>query len=103
MYVAVLICGIVGLLMFFMAYLIWAKKKLFLIAGYNDDKFGGDKEKLGKVMGIYSIIIGIVIFPLPFAVEYIGTYFINLFIIFISVSTIPLVIYINILNRKKVN
>ncbi|MBK3495211.1 DUF3784 domain-containing protein [Viridibacillus sp. YIM B01967] len=57
---------VVGLICIFLGYLIWFKKMLFLIAGYNESTFEGDKEKLAKGIGIVAIISGIVTILFPF-------------------------------------
>jgi uncharacterized iron-regulated membrane protein len=100
MYLAIIICSIVSLFMILMGYLIWAKKKLFLIAGYNEETFVGNKEKLAKTMGIFSISIGILSFILPFALEYIGSFTGFIFAIIIVLGTIITGIYVNMLNKK---
>jgi Domain of unknown function (DUF3784) len=100
MYLGVFICSIVSLLMILLGYLIWAKKKLFLIAGYDEETFVGDKEKLVKAMGMFSIFIGILTFILPFTLEYIGSFTGYIFAIVIVLGTIVMFIYVNMLNRK---
>lgn len=62
----IIITTIVGLICIFLGYLIWFKKMLFLIAGYNDATFEGDKEKLAKGTGIVLILAGIVTISLPY-------------------------------------
>lgn len=62
----IIITMVVGLICIFLGYLIWFKKMLFLIAGYNDDTFEGDKEKLAKGTGIVLILSGIMTILLPY-------------------------------------
>lgn len=78
-----IVSGCVTLLFFILAYLIWGKKKLFFIAGYEE---GGikDKDKLARYMGIFLIIFGISIFFIPFIN---GKYK-----LFYSLATIPYII-----------
>ncbi|WP_397538857.1 DUF3784 domain-containing protein [Rummeliibacillus pycnus] len=45
---------------------------LFLIAGYNEAIFEGDKEKLAKGTGIVLIISGIVTILLPYFLYWFG-------------------------------
>lgn len=68
------VCGIVSFIMFIFGYLIWRKKQLYLIAGYNEKEFKGNKEKLAKVTGIFCICISILTFAFPFGLEYIGEF-----------------------------
>lgn len=95
-----IICSIASLLMILLGYLIWAKKKLFLIAGYDEETFEGDKEKLAKAMGMFSIFVGILVFIFPFTLEYIGSFTGYIFAIIIVLGTMAMFIYVNILNRK---
>lgn len=55
-----------------MGYLVWFKKMLFFIAGYNEATFTGDKEQLAKSTGIIAILAGILVIILPFALEFFG-------------------------------
>ena len=52
----VLVCSLISVFMLVLGYLIWVKKKLFLIAGYKEESFKGNKERLAKTMG--AIIYG---------------------------------------------
>lgn len=67
-----IITTVVGLICIFLGYLIWFKNMLFLIAGYNDSTFEGDKEKLAKGTGIVHIISGIVTILLPYFLYWFG-------------------------------
>ena len=67
-----IITSIVGLICIVLGYLIWYKKMLFLIAGYNEATFEGDKEKLAKGTGIVLIISGIVTILLPYFLYWFG-------------------------------
>lgn len=59
-----LIVGIFCSIMFFaFSYLIWNKKQLWLIAGYEKGKIK-EENKLAKSMGIFLIISGIYFFIL---------------------------------------
>ncbi|MDX8342491.1 DUF3784 domain-containing protein [Rossellomorea sp. YZS02] len=94
MYLPFIICICVGLLIAYLGYLIRVKKKLYLIAGYQDDAYKGDKEKLAKVFGLYIMIVGMMTMILPFALEFIGLYTGTVFGILIGVSAIVLSVYV---------
>lgn len=49
-----LVCLFVGLLIIFLGYQIHVKKRLFLLAGYQEETFVGDKNKLAKLSGAFS-------------------------------------------------
>jgi Domain of unknown function (DUF3784) len=55
--------------MFLFSWLIWKKKKLWLIAGYQESEFKGDKENLAKTMGIFCLTIGVFVIALPFGLH----------------------------------
>lgn len=90
------VCGIVSFIMFMFGYLIWKKKQLYLIAGYNEKEFKGNKEKLAKVAGMFSIFIGILTVALPFGLEYINEFVGIFFSIIVVLSTIGVIIYVNV-------
>src|SRR6185437_79473 len=92
---AVISCTFVGIICFLFGYLIWSKKQLSLIAGYDEKTFKGDKNKLAKVVGLYTIGVGIITISLPFSFEYIGSFTGVLYTIIIFPGTIVLVIYTN--------
>ncbi|WP_369902814.1 DUF3784 domain-containing protein [Bacillus manliponensis] len=91
------VCVIVSLIMFLFGYLIWKKKKLHLIAGYNEKEFTGNKEKLAKISGVFSICIGILTLLLPFGLEFIGDFVGIIFAITVALSTIGVIIYMNLI------
>ncbi|MCP9277396.1 MULTISPECIES: DUF3784 domain-containing protein [Bacillus cereus group] len=66
------ICTIISLIIIIMGYQIHIKKRLFLIAGYQEETFIGDKNKLAKLFGIFAYIVGIATFLLPFGLEILG-------------------------------
>ncbi|MCG7343948.1 DUF3784 domain-containing protein [Sporosarcina sp. ACRSL] len=92
---ALITCLFVSILFFFFSYLIWKKREFSFIAGYNEESFKGDKDKLAKAVGLYSLIIGLLTLLLPFGLEFIGTIVGAIFTIIIIVGTIGLIIYIN--------
>ncbi|MFJ7934077.1 DUF3784 domain-containing protein [Sporosarcina sp. NPDC096371] len=95
-----IVCLFVSLLLFFFSYSIWKKKNLSFIAGYDENTFKGDKNKLAKAVGSITMIIGIVTLLLPFALEFIGSFVGILFGTIVFVGTIGLVIYINAINKE---
>ncbi|ACK58827.1 conserved hypothetical protein [Bacillus cereus B4264] len=67
-----LVCLFVGLLIIFLGYQIHVKKRLFLLAGYQEETFVGDKNKLAKLSGAFSYIVGVATIILPLGLEKIG-------------------------------
>ncbi|WP_253907680.1 DUF3784 domain-containing protein [Bacillus sp. WMMC1349] len=80
----------------FIVYSCWfaylEKKKLNLIAGYDEKQYKGDKNKLARKMGIYSIVLGIFIITLPLLMVYIGTWYSWVFVIIIELLTLFILI-----------
>ncbi|PFD92631.1 DUF3784 domain-containing protein [Bacillus cereus] len=66
------ICTIVSLIIMISGYQIHIKKRLSLIAGYQEETFIGDKNKLAKLFGIFAYVVGIATFLLPFGLEIFG-------------------------------
>ena len=95
-----IICLFVSVLLFFFSYLIWKKKDLSFIAGYNENTFKGDKNKLAKATGSFLLVIGIATLILPLALEFIGSFAGILFGTIIIAGTIGLVVYINVINKE---
>ncbi|WP_083669708.1 DUF3784 domain-containing protein [Viridibacillus sp. FSL H8-0123] len=79
--------------------MIWKKKKLSLIAGFQESDFNGDKEKLAKDIWIFSIFIGVVGIAFPFSIQLIGEWVAWVLTIVIFVSSIFNVIKIYIGNN----
>jgi hypothetical protein len=87
-------CLLVSFLLFFFSYLIWHKKELSFIAGYNEKTFKGDKNKLAKTVGSFLVATGVLTLILPFGLEFIGSIVGIIFTTIIIAGTIGLVIYI---------
>lgn len=93
----ILICFFAALVIFLFSYLLWKKKMLFLLIGFNEKEFLGDKEKLAKRVGIITTIIGIATLLLPVftyifgqnAISYYGIIVILLVIIATTFYTVP--------------
>ncbi|MEH7382771.1 DUF3784 domain-containing protein [Bacillus sp. JJ1533] len=94
-----IVCFFVGLFCIFMGFLIWKKKQLSLIAGYKEDAYKDDKKKLAKVVGLFTIVIGLLTILLPFGLEFISELFGLLFGAIVVLGSIVLVIYINKINK----
>ncbi|MTH54620.1 DUF3784 domain-containing protein [Bacillus mangrovi] len=92
-----LVCAAVGILLFVMAYLIWKKKHLYLIAGYSEEAFKGDKEKLARTMGLFCAVIGLLTLFLPFGLDFIGDAAGIAFGAVVYLSAVFLVIYVQLL------
>ncbi|RFB10203.1 DUF3784 domain-containing protein [Bacillus sp. HNG] len=92
-------CFFAGLLCILLGFLIWKKKQLSLIAGYNEETYKGDKEKLAKVVGLFTIIVGLLTILLPFGLEFVSELFGLLFGAIITIGSIVLIIYVNKLNK----
>ncbi|MCI0764122.1 DUF3784 domain-containing protein [Bacillus sp. TL12] len=94
-----IICFLVGMLILILGYQIHIKKRLFLLAGYQEEPFVGDKEKLAKIAGIFSYVIGIATALLPFGLEAFGDAAGIGYGVFVVVSTVLLVIWGNVINK----
>ena len=92
---ALITCLFVSILFFIFSFLIWKKRDFSFIAGYNEESFKGDKDKLAKAVGLFLLIIGILTLLLPFGLQFIGSIAGALFTIIVIVGTIGLIVYIN--------
>lgn len=68
------ICIVIGLFTIFMGWLIWKKEQYHLISGFNVATYKGDAKKLGKLFGVFAILIGALTMTLPFTLEFIGNW-----------------------------
>lgn len=80
-----------------MGYLVWFKKMLFFIAGYNEATFTGDKEQLAKSTGIIAILAGILVIILPFALYFFGMI---AGVVFCALCLIGLIVVFLVKNKK---
>ncbi|WP_258237051.1 DUF3784 domain-containing protein [Bacillus sp. NP247] len=76
------------------------KKRLFLLAGYQEETFVGDKNKLAKLSGVFSYIAGVVTIILPFGLEKIGDVVGIVYAILVVLGTIMFLIEANLLNKS---
>ncbi|MEC2076356.1 DUF3784 domain-containing protein [Metabacillus fastidiosus] len=90
----ILSCTLTSVILFLFSYLIWSKKELSLISGYNEKTFKGDKNKLAKAVGLFLIINGVLVFILPFGLEFIGS------IAGAIITIIALGLYMKFINKK---
>ncbi|GMR65483.1 MULTISPECIES: DUF3784 domain-containing protein [Bacillus] len=95
-----LVCLFVGLLIIFLGYQIQVKKRLFLLAGYQEETFVGDKNKLAKLSGVFSYIVGVSTIILPFGLEKIGDVVAIVYTILVVLGTIVFIIKANLLNKS---
>lgn len=87
-------CLFVSMIFFLFGYLIWKKKDLSFISGYNEKTYSGDKEKLARGVGLLLLEIGILTLLLPFGLEFIGSITGTLYGIIVVVSIVVCVVYI---------
>ncbi|AEH60836.1 conserved hypothetical protein [Methanosalsum zhilinae DSM 4017] len=86
-----LIFWISGFMLIVLGYLIAFKKKMALIAGYNEKEVK-DKQGLARLVGYFTISIGAVTAIMPFLMQNIGEYAIWIFsVIVIGGSIIVLI------------
>ncbi|MCQ9282530.1 hypothetical protein NQ129_12145 [Priestia aryabhattai] len=64
---------IVSIICFLFSYLIGYKKMLFLVIGYKDELFLGDKNKLGKRIGTIAFLLGVMTLLLPLGLTWFGS------------------------------
>ncbi|MGG3801722.1 DUF3784 domain-containing protein [Metabacillus fastidiosus] len=98
----VITCALVGFISIFLGYLIWIKKELSIIAGFNDKIFKGDRNKLAKAYGLFAIFIGILTFILPFALEFDKSVFVIIYTIIVILGSIFVRVYAHKLNNSKI-
>lgn len=96
-------CLFASLFLFQSAYLIWYKKDLTFIAGYDEKKFKGDKDRLARAYGIFCLASGILTVLLPFGMEFIGSYTGVIIGIWITVGVFVLSFYSQSLNKERKN
>ena len=81
----IIIFILIGLSMIISGFLVWKKKKYGLIAGYTESSVK-NKEKFGKLNGIFLIIVGLItiLFGLLAEVLNVGVYLACIFIFAIT-------------------
>lgn len=86
---------VVGIFIIFLGYLIWFKKMLFLIIGYSENTFYGDKEKYAKRIGLLVIILGVFVIVMPLAVMVFGEIVEQIYKYFILIYVVIMLIVAN--------
>ncbi|MFJ7183310.1 DUF3784 domain-containing protein [Lysinibacillus xylanilyticus] len=94
-----IICIVLAFIFIFMGYLVHIKKKLWLIAGYQEENFIGDKDKLAKLFGVFSYIVGIATFLLPFGLEFWGNISGIIYAVCICLGTVATLVWKQIINK----
>ena len=92
-------CLFVSTICLLFGYLIWKKKELSFISGYNEKTYSGDKDKLAYGVGLLLIGIGVLTLLLPFGLEFIGSIIGTLYGIIVVVSIVACVVYIKSINK----
>ncbi|WP_107951574.1 DUF3784 domain-containing protein [Lysinibacillus parviboronicapiens] len=100
MIVGFITCIVLAAIISFMGYQIHIKKKLWLIAGYQEESFTGDKDQLAKLFGIFSYIVGIATFLLPFGLEYWGFISNIIYAVCICVGSVVILVWKQIINKQ---
>ncbi|MCU4814864.1 hypothetical protein HFP64_23635 [Bacillus sp. AC79A.1] len=75
---------------------------MFLLAGYQEETFVGDKNKLVKLSGAFSYIVGVATIILPLGLEKIGDVVGNIYTILIVLGTVAFIIKANLLNKSAI-
>lgn len=96
-----IICIVLALIFVFMGYLTHIKKKLWLIAGYQEESFLGDKDKLAKLFGLFSYIVGIATFLLPFGLDFFGSISGFIYAVCICLATVATLVLKQIMNKPR--
>ena len=92
-------CLFVSIICFLLGYLIWKKKELSLISGYNEKTYSGDKDKLAYGVGLLLTGIGVLTLLLPFGLQFIGSIIGIFYGIIVVVSIVACVVYIKSINK----
>jgi hypothetical protein len=94
----VVMCTIVSVYLIFFGFFIGKKKELGLLTFFDENAFKGDKDKLSNAIGMLVVGVGIVIFILPFALNFIGIYagvIIGMLVIAAGLASVIFYIYLN--------
>lgn len=95
---AIIISIFIGVYFIISGLLIWRKQKRNLIAGYKETEFSGNKKKLSKDVGIFSIVIGLIILILPITIKYLFEWTVWVLVSLIVILTTFILIKINFKN-----
>ena len=95
----IITCIFVSVILFLFSFVIWKKRDLSFISGYNEQTFKGDKNKLANAVGALLMIYAVLTLILPFVLEFIGTIAGTIFAIILITGIIGLIIYIKFINK----
>ena len=95
----IITCMFVSGILFLFSFIIWKKKDLSFVAGYNEQTFSGDRNKLANAVGAFLMISAVLTLILPFALAFIGGIAGGIFTIILITGIIGLVIYIKSINK----
>lgn len=95
----IITCIFVSVILSLFSFVIWKKKDLSFVAGYNEQTFSGDPHKLANAVGAFLMISAVLTLILPFALQFIGAIAGILFAIILITGIIGLVIYIKFINK----
>ena len=95
----VIACIFVSVLLSLFSFVIWKKKDLSFVAGYNEQTVSGDPHKLANAVGIFLMISAVLTLILPFALVFIGAIAGILFATIFITGMVGLVIYIKLINK----
>ena len=95
----IITCIFVSVILFLFSFIIWKKKDLSFVAGYNEQTFSGDRNKLANAVGAFLMISAVLTLILPFALVFIGGIAGGMFTIIQITGIIGLVIYIKSINK----
>ena len=96
----VIACLITSSLLFLFSYLIWKKREFTLIAGFNENTFQGDNNKLANAVGFFLMTSGVLILILPLGIGVVGLVAGQVISILIILGIVILVFYINRLSKS---
>ena len=92
-------CIFVSVILSLFSFVIWKKRDLSFVAGYNEQTFRGDPHKLANAVGAFLMRSAVLTLILPFALQFIGEIAGILFTIILITGIIGLVIYIKFINK----
>ncbi|TSB47431.1 hypothetical protein [Alkalicoccobacillus porphyridii] len=94
-----LICTILSLVLFLLSYLVGVKRKVAFISFFSLVFLKGlnaaNKGKIAKSYGVYSVIMAVTFFSLPFSIKSVGELIIWFYLLFILTTTVYLKIIVH--------
>ena len=92
-------CIFVSVILSLFSFIIWKKKDLSFVAGYDEQTFSGDPHKLANAVGAFLMTSAVLTLILSFALTFIGTIAGILFATILITGIIGLVTYIKLINK----